>query len=463
MAIQLRDRTEAGRRLAAALTAYADRSDVLVLALPRGGVPVAFEVARRLRALVRGLFPDDGRAGSRSPGGGRPGSAGSCAGPVTTSGGPLPCGTEDTVPLATHDSLTASLERSAHPLVGAPQDFEPLLEMIGHARFVLIGEASHGTHEFYRIRAEITKRLIREKGFTAVAVEADWPDAYRVNRYVRGETGEPDTVDALDGFRRFPQWMWRNADVLDFVGWLRAHNDAAGGAKAGFYGLDLYSLHASMEAVLRYLRTVDPEAARRARQRYACFDHFGEDTQAYGYAASLGLAPSCETAVVNQLLDLRGSAAEYAQRDGRIALDDLFFAEQNARLVANAERYYRTMFAGRRTPGTSATVTWRKRWRRSSPTSPPPAGRPSSSSGPTTPTSATRARRRWARAASSTWASSCASGTGRRPCWSVSAPMPVRSPRPRIGGRRPSASGSALRSMGAMKRCSTISEAATSC
>lgn len=251
------------------------------------------------------------------------------------------------MPLATHDSLTASLERSAHPLVGAPQDFEPLLEMIGHARFVLIGEASHGTHEFYRIRAEITKRLIREKGFTAVAVEADWPDAYRVNRYVRGETGEPDTVDALDGFRRFPQWMWRNADVLDFVGWLRAHNDAAGGAKAGFYGLDLYSLHASMEAVLRYLRTVDPEAARRARQRYACFDHFGEDTQAYGYAASLGLAPSCETAVVNQLLDLRGSAAEYAQRDGRIALDDLFFAEQNARLVANAERYYRTMFAGR--------------------------------------------------------------------------------------------------------------------
>ena len=251
------------------------------------------------------------------------------------------------MPLATRESVAAIVERGAHPLVGAPRDFEPLLDMIGHARFVLIGEASHGTHEFYRVRAEITKRLIREKGFTAVAVEADWPDAYRVNRYVRGESRDADAVDALGGFRRFPQWMWRNADVLDFVGWLRAHNDAAGGSKAGFYGLDLYSLHASMEAVLRYLDTVDPEAARRARRRYACFDHFGEDTQAYGYAASAGLAPSCETAVVGQLLDLRRSAAEYARRDGRVAPDDLFFAEQNARLVANAERYYRTMFAGR--------------------------------------------------------------------------------------------------------------------
>ena len=251
------------------------------------------------------------------------------------------------MPLATLESVTATVQRSAHPLVGGPQDFDPLLAMIGHARFVLIGEASHGTHEFYRIRAEITKRLIREKGFTAIAVEADWPDAYRVNRYVRAQTPEPDTVDALEGFRRFPQWMWRNADVLDFVGWLRAHNDASRGAKVGFYGLDLYSLHASMAAVLHYLHTVDPEAARRAQHRYACFDHFGEDTQAYGYAASVGLAPSCENEVVNQLLDLRASAAEYARRDGRIAPDDLFFAEQNARLVANAERYYRTMFAGR--------------------------------------------------------------------------------------------------------------------
>jgi erythromycin esterase-like protein len=236
----------------------------------------------------------------------------------------------------------------AHPLRGTSDDFDPLLALIGGARFVLIGEASHGTHEFYRIRAEITKRLIREKGFQAVAVEADWPDAYRVNRFVHGRGSDTDATDALGGFKRFPQWMWRNADVLDFVGWLRAHNEGQReDAKVGFYGLDLYSMHASMEAVLRYLAVVDPAAAERARFRYACFEHFGEDAQAYGYAASVGLTPSCERAVVDQLIELRLAAADYAHRDGRVAADDLFFAEQNARLVRNAERYYRAMFGSR--------------------------------------------------------------------------------------------------------------------
>lgn len=245
-------------------------------------------------------------------------------------------------------TLSYRIRVAAHPLVGAPHDFDPLLRLIGDARFVLIGEASHGTHEFYRIRAEITKRLIREKGFTSVAVEADWPDAYRVNRYVQGRGTDDDAAEALEGFRRFPQWMWRNADVLDFVGWLRTHNDGRAEAeKVGFYGLDLYSLHASIEAVLEYLRIVDPEAAHRARVRYGCFDHFGGDPQAYGYGAGLGLAPSCEAAVVQQLAELRGSAADYARRDGRVAVDDLFFAEQNARLVKNAERYYRAMFGSR--------------------------------------------------------------------------------------------------------------------
>jgi erythromycin esterase-like protein len=236
----------------------------------------------------------------------------------------------------------------AHPLRGTSDDFDPLLALIGGARFVLIGEASHGTHEFYRIRAEITKRLIREKGFQAVAVEADWPDAYRVNRFVHGRGSDTDATDALGGFKRFPQWMWRNADVLDFVGWLRAHNEEQReDAKVGFYGLDLYSMHASIEAVLRYLAVVDPAAAERARFRYACFEHFGEDAQAYGYAASVGLTPSCERAVVDQLIELRLAAADYAHRDGRVAADDLFFAEQNARLVRNAERYYRAMFGSR--------------------------------------------------------------------------------------------------------------------
>jgi erythromycin esterase-like protein len=234
-------------------------------------------------------------------------------------------------------------------LAGGPADFEPLLEMVNDARFVLIGEASHGTHEFYRIRAEITKQLIGQHGFAAVAVEADWPDAYRINRFVRGESNDADATEALAGFTRFPQWMWRNADVLDFVGWLRTHNDARPRAtdKVGFYGLDLYSLHASMAAVLQYLETVDPAAATRARERYACFDAYGPDPQAYGYAATLGISPSCETEVLRQLVDLQESAAAYARRDGRVARDALFFAEQNARLVRNAERYYRAMFLGR--------------------------------------------------------------------------------------------------------------------
>jgi len=248
----------------------------------------------------------------------------------------------------TDDLAIRSLRGAAHPLVGEADDYDPLLELIGEARFVLLGEASHGTHEFYRERAQITKRLIREKGFTAVAVEADWPDAYRVNRYVRGRGEDSEAVDALAGFRRFPAWMWRNADVLDFVGWLRTHNDEAGSdrTKVGFYGLDLYSLHASIEAVLAYLDKVDPGAAGRARTRYACFDTYGEDSQAYGFASALGLGPSCESEVVTQLVDLRRSAAEYAMRDGRIAEDDYFHAEQNARLVRDAERYYRTMYRG---------------------------------------------------------------------------------------------------------------------
>ena len=237
----------------------------------------------------------------------------------------------------------------AHALTGAATDFDPLLDLIGNASLVLLGEASHGTHEFYRIRGEITKRLIREKGFRAVAVEADWPDAYRVNRYVRGREGDGDATEALGGFARFPQWMWRNADVLDFIGWLRAHNDESESesARVGFYGLDLYSLHASMRAVVDYLRVVDPDAAARAAGRYACFDHFGEDPQAYGYETSLGLSPSCEQEVLGQLRELRASAAEYARRDGRVTADDLFFAGQNARVAANAEHYYREMFRSR--------------------------------------------------------------------------------------------------------------------
>ena len=244
--------------------------------------------------------------------------------------------------------LADTLRDAAHLLTGDAADYDPLLAMIGEARLVLIGEASHGTHDFYHERIEITKRLILEQRLTAIAVEADWPDAYRVNRYVRWEGTDHDADSALSGFRRFPTWMWRNGPVLEFVEWLRLHNaDLEPAEQVGFYGFDLYSLFTSIEAVLGYLDKVDPDAARRARYRYGCFEHFGEDSQAYGYAASFDLRQSCEDDVVRQLVELQRRAGEYAQRDGHLGPDEFFAAEQNARLIRNAEQYYRSMFRGR--------------------------------------------------------------------------------------------------------------------
>jgi predicted phosphoribosyltransferase len=401
-----RDRSEAGRLLATQLVTYANRPDVLVLALPRGGVPVAYEVARALKApldvflvrklglpgheelamgavatggvrvlndqIVRALrIPDyvieavaaqeqqELRRRERLYRGGRPSpdvrgrtvilvDDGLATGATmqaaikalrqqqparivvaVPTASPETCEalraevdevicaitpepfhavglwyedfsqtTDEEVrdllarsqhleerpatPGTTDTTLMEAVRHSAHPLLGIAQDYDPLMDLLGAARFVLLGEASHGTHECYHERARITQRLITEKGFTAVAVEADWPDAYRVNRYVRGVSDDVDASEALADFRRFPTWMWRNTDVVAFLEWLRAHNDALPerASKVGFYGLDLYSLRASMKAVLQYLDKVDPEAARRARTRYACFDHFGEDTQA---------------------------------------------------------------------------------------------------------------------------------------------------------------------------------------
>jgi erythromycin esterase-like protein/predicted phosphoribosyltransferase len=465
-----RDRREAGRLLAEKLAAYANRPDVLVLALPRGGVPVGYEVARALSApldvfvvrklgvpgyeelamgavatggvrvlndqlverlgipeslidavaarerqelarrerLYRGNRPppdvrgrtvilvDDGLATGatmyaaiealRQQNPARIVVAVPTASPETceemkTKADGVICAitpepfhavgrwyrdfsqtTDEEVGVllaqrgTSEDSKTAqspaadsplvkALRETAYPLAGSARDYDPLIGRIGEARFALLGEASHGTHEFYYERAEITKRLITEKNFTAVAVEADWPDAYRLNRYVRGAS-DVDAVEALADFRRFPTWMWRNTVVVEFIEWLRAHNDALppGAEKVGFYGLDFYSLHASMKAVLQYLEKVDPEAAKLARERYSCFDHVGEDTQAYGLMTRLNLSKSCEEEVVAQLLELQRRAADHVQRDGRLADDGLFYAEQNARLVKNAEAYYRSVF-----------------------------------------------------------------------------------------------------------------------
>ena len=233
---------------------------------------------------------------------------------------------------------------------GIPAD-QVLFDLVGDAQLVLIGEASHGTSEFYAARAQITRRLIEDRGFGAVAAEADWPDAYRVNRYVRGGGDDATAEEALRGFERFPTWMWRNAAVLDFVGWLREHNGRPGRderAKAGFYGLDLYSLYRSVHEVISYLDRVDPAAADRARKRYACFDQFSDDdAQVYGFAAAFGAGEECEREVVAQLVDLQRHAVEYVRRDGLMADDELFYAEQNARTVRAAEEYYRAMFSGR--------------------------------------------------------------------------------------------------------------------
>ena len=245
------------------------------------------------------------------------------------------------------DQDIGALRAAARPLTGNASDYDALLDLVGDARFVLLGEATHGSAEFYDERARITQRLIEEKGFTAVAVEADWPDAWRVNRYVRGEGADADGRAALSGFERFPAWMWRNTSVLAFVEWLRARNDASPGNKAGFYGLDLYSLFTSIQEVLRYLEQVDPVAAEETRRRYACFDHYGEDSQHYGYAASVGLSESCQKGVHAALQDLQQRAFDYMQADGASAEDAFFYAQQNARLVKNAEEYYRTMFRGR--------------------------------------------------------------------------------------------------------------------
>lgn len=249
-----------------------------------------------------------------------------------------------------HSHLIREIRNHAIALTSQPTDYTPLLDMIGDAKYVLIGEATHGTEEFYRVRAELTKQLIRYYGFAGVAVEGDWPDCYRANRYARGGSGIRSANGALSEFLRFPTWMWRNEIMVEFLDWLREYNEkkATYQEKAGFYGLDLYSLHNSIQAVIQYLDKVDPEAAVRARRHYGCFEHTDSgNPQEYGYAATLGLTPTCEREVVHQLLELHQRRFDYLKRDGFAAGEDFFCARQNAKTIVDAEAYYRTMFQGR--------------------------------------------------------------------------------------------------------------------
>lgn len=241
-----------------------------------------------------------------------------------------------------------ALNRHSIAITGSASDYDSLVEAARGKALVLLGESTHGTAEFYRARAKISRRLIEEEGFAAVVVEADWPDAFAVNRHVWG-MGEPGSAEAaLGSFERFPQWMWRNRETLEFIDWLAAYNgpdklQERESRPVGFYGLDLYSLSASAQAVVRYLDRYDPPAAERARQRYACLDHFFAGS-GYGPSEDLGLGEACEQDLSEQLLDLQNRAWKRLVGLGLAADEQRFAAEQNARLVSNAERYYRAMF-----------------------------------------------------------------------------------------------------------------------
>ncbi|KAK9805590.1 hypothetical protein WJX72_006608 [[Myrmecia] bisecta] len=246
--------------------------------------------------------------------------------------------------------------------VAGKDDLQKLVAAIPEdVRFVLMGESSHGTHEWYTTRAELTKLLVQQRGFHALATEADFPDQFRVNMYARGLSKDDMTsTDALHNFKRFPQWMWRNDEWDHMVSWINGYNRATGMAgnldKAGgvgVYGMDVYSMHASSRIVINFLDEVDPEAGKRARQRYACFDRFGKDAINYAFQFAAGGA-SCEQQVLQVLMDVIQKAACYDQKDdsGVLAAEKKFSAVCNARIVKDAEEYYRQMFFS------SQALTW---------------------------------------------------------------------------------------------------------
>lgn len=240
---------------------------------------------------------------------------------------------------ATEEEIVDALARLAHPLT-SPKDFDPLLERIGEAHHVLLGEASHGTSEFYVSRARLSQRLIAEKGFNFIAVEGDWPDCYRVNRYVKGyPDAGASAAEVLGAFARWPTWMWANWEIVALAEWMRAFNERLPEEqKVGFYGLDVYSLWESLAAIIDYLERTDPDAAIVAREAYRCFEPYGENVQTYA-RATIFLRESCEPEVVSLLTELRRNAPAY-EEDGREAY---FNAEQNALVLRGAERYYRAM------------------------------------------------------------------------------------------------------------------------
>lgn len=222
------------------------------------------------------------------------------------------------------------------------QDLDPLLERIGDAKYVLLGEASHGTHEYYTWRTAISKRLIQEKGFSFIAVEGDWPDCYRINRFVKGYSDAGSTAtDVLKEFNRWPTWMWANWEIAALLEWMREYNAGMPQErKVGFYGLDVYSLWESMEVIVNYLRKEDPKAAALAIQAVRCFEPY-EEGQDYA-RAMLHLSSNCTEEVIRLLKEVRGKSHRY-DHDREAPLN----AEMNAQVIANAEVYYRSMVSFR--------------------------------------------------------------------------------------------------------------------
>jgi erythromycin esterase-like protein len=247
------------------------------------------------------------------------------------------------------DAQAAALvKKFAHPITGNSPDYDPLLKMIGDARFVLLGEATHGTHEFYQERAAITRRLIEEKGFDAVVLEADWTDAYRVNEFVRGKSKDQTADQSLAGFTRFPEWMWRNTDFRDLVASIRSSNNSRKPevSRAGIYGMDLYGLSESADAVIEYLKRIDPEAGNQAAGRYACFDGYRDKPEQYGYVVSRDEKKSCEKQSSEQFQEMERRFNAWLKNTNRGRDEDLFSAYQNARVVKNGEAYYRLSYKG---------------------------------------------------------------------------------------------------------------------
>jgi protein-L-isoaspartate(D-aspartate) O-methyltransferase len=240
-------------------------------------------------------------------------------------------------------TLAAAIAKSSEKFTSIESvKLEPMLKRIGDARIVLLGEATHGTSEFYRMRERISRALIEHHGFSFIAIEGDWPDAARIDHYIRHREYPPSEWTA---FARFPTWMWRNREVREFVDWLRSRNAGVGpDDRVAFHGLDLYSLYNSIQSVLDYLDTVDPKTAEVARRRYGCLTPWQSDPVVYGHATLTGQYRTCEQEVTSMLADLMQKRRAYAEHDGERFLD----AVQNARLVANAERYYRTMYYGSR-------------------------------------------------------------------------------------------------------------------